>query len=163
MRRRLLHALPAALIALLSAGCATAQVATADALAGCWFFDRTAAAERLNLPWGIELRTDSVQGWPAIAQLPDVRRAVTLADRERTADFPFGYWRTFASDSIEIGYPAGGGLVLALTVQPPLADAAFAARLEGTARAVGDARPIDQPFDRPPQTDAVALTRATCP
>jgi hypothetical protein len=144
----------------LVAGCATAHVAPADALAGCWYFDRTATAERLNLPWGVELRTDSVQGWPAIQQLPDVRRAVTLLDGTRVEDFPFGYWRALRSDSVEIGYPAGGGLLLSLAVQPP--PPADVTALTGTARALGDARPPGQ-FDRPPEVDPVSLTRAMCP
>jgi hypothetical protein len=141
-------------------GCATAHVAPADTLAGCWYFDRTAAAERLNLPWGVELRTDSVQGWPAIQQLTNVRRAVTLIDATRVEDFPFGYWRALRSDSVEIGYPAGGGLLLSLAVQPP--PPALATALAGTARALGDARPPGQ-FDRPPEDDPVSLTRAMCP
>jgi hypothetical protein len=146
-------------ITLLAGGCATTDVAPATALAGCWYFDRTVAAEQLNLPWGVELRTDSVQGWPGIQQLPEVRRAVTLLDGTRVVDFPFGYWRALRADSIEIGYPAGGGLLLSLAVQPP--PPAEAAALAGTARALGDARPPGQTFD--PPADPVSLTRAGCP
>jgi hypothetical protein len=122
---------------------------------GCYYFERNAAAQALHLPWGVRLLPDTLEGWPAIQQQPGVRRAVTLVGHEQAAAYPFGYWRPLGRDSMEIGYPAGGGLVLHLAVEPM--------RLSGTAREVGDAV---APGARPPggsPAGVVSLIRAQCP
>jgi hypothetical protein len=135
-------------------GCVSVPTQAVEALAGCYYFERDIVADTLRLPWGVRLLPDSLEGWPAIQQLPDVRRAVTLVGPEQAASYPFGYWRPLAVDSLEIGYPAGGGLLLTLAVLPT--------HLTGTVRAVGDALPLGEP---PPArtTDPVSLMRARCP
>jgi hypothetical protein len=139
---------------LLSASaCMTATPRSPDRLVGCYYFERDVVADTLRLPWGIRLLADTLDGWPAIQQQPDVRRALTLVSREETAGYPFGYWRPLADDSVEIGYPAGGGLVLSLT--------ADTTHLRGTVRAVGDAVALGETLSR--ARDAVSLMRATCP
>jgi hypothetical protein len=146
--------LPPALSVLLATACvSTPDVAPADR-AGCYYFERDAAADALALPWGVRLLTDSLQGWPAIQQLPGVRQAETLVHYDARAGYPFGYWRPLAADSIEIGYPAGGGLLLRLH--------ADAARLAGTARPVGDVMPAPGAGAARTAT-AVSLVRASCP
>ncbi|HSJ26386.1 MAG TPA: hypothetical protein VK929_17025 [Longimicrobiales bacterium] len=166
MRRRIptLCLVAAALAVLTASGCASTAVSQADVLPGCYYFEQTDVARSLNLPWGVELLEDSLEGWPAISQLPDVRQAVTLVGPAERAGFPFGYWRTVAEDSVEIGYPAGGGLVLALAVQPPATAGGLPAGLAGTARAVGDAVPFgDTAASRQRAADPVSLMRARCP
>jgi hypothetical protein len=133
--------------------CATTPAPSADDLTGCYYFERGVAADTLHLPWGVQLLPDSLEGWPAIQQLPGVRRARTLVDAERTHSHPFGYWRPLEADSVEIGYPGGGGLVLVLGVGE--------VQLTGTARAVGDVvRPGGQPTRAQP---GITLARAACP
>ena len=135
-----------ALIALPS--CVSAPAAAPADPVGCWYFDRDDHASELNLPWGVRLLDDALADAPAHG---DARTARTLnADGE--ADFPFGFWAPLPGDSIVIGYPAGGGLVLRL--------AGGDTSMGGIARPVGDAitpgaeaRP-----DRP-----VRLSRAQCP
>jgi hypothetical protein len=105
--------------------------AAAQAIEGCWFFERDAATQALNLPWGVQLSADSLVGWPGLAHEPDVRVAVTLEGRSATANHPFGYWQTLGADTLRIGYPGMGGLVLYMARQ--------GRRLLGTARPVGDA------------------------
>jgi hypothetical protein len=140
-------------IILPASACVTMTPQTADPLAGCYYFERDVVADTLRLPWGIRLLADSLDGWPAMQQQPGVRRAVTLVGPEQVADFPFGYWRPLADDAVEIGYPAGGGLLLTLEVG--------ATHLTGSARAVGDALPLHGEVDRSAQR--VSLMRATCP
>lgn len=135
-----------------ASGCASTDDAPPADLAGCFYFERDAAADQLRLPWGVRLLDQPLEGWPAIQQLDGVRVAATLTG-EGDADHPFGYWRPLGEDSINIGYPAGGGLSLRLAVEP--------GRLTGTARPVGDALPLDGAGERPLR--AVSLMRARCP
>jgi hypothetical protein len=145
----------AATLCLSAWACATTPVPSSDELTGCYYFERGIAADTLHLPWGVQLLPDTLEGWPAIQQLPGVRRALTLVGPAQTAGHPFGYWRPLGADSVEIGYPAGGGLVLALVVE------AGAMQLTGTARAVGDAVRPGAPaaVARP----GITLGRAACP
>ncbi|HUE77535.1 MAG TPA: hypothetical protein VMM83_06295 [Longimicrobiales bacterium] len=143
--------------AMIAAACASGCASTGDDeppadLAGCYYFERDAAADQLRLPWGVRLLDRPLEGWPAIQQLVGVRVATTLT-ADGDVDHPFGYWRPMGQDSINIGYPAGGGLSLRLAVEP--------ARLAGTARPVGDALPLDGVANRPLRT--VSLTHARCP
>jgi hypothetical protein len=120
---------------------------------GCHYFVQDQAARDLQLPWGVRLHDDALTGWPAIQQRDGVRRATTLTGTGEV-DFPFGYWIRTAQDSIELGYPGGGGLLLELAV----ADTT----MRGTARAVGDATP--PPAAAPAETrHDVELVRARCP
>jgi hypothetical protein len=122
-------------------------------LAGCYYFVQDQVARQLDLPWGLRLIDRPLEGWPALQQREGVRRATTLTGREEV-DFPFGYWIRTAHDAVEIGYPAGGGLLLELRI----GDTA----LRGAARSVGDALP--PPAERPaPATHPVELTWARCP
>jgi hypothetical protein len=122
-------------------------------LAGCYYFVQDPVADRLQLPWGIRLLDRPLEGWPAIQQRDGVRQATTLTGADER-DFPFGYWIRTARDSVEIGYPAGGGLLLELAIGETA--------LRGTARPVGDALP--PPAARPePRSDPVELTWARCP
>jgi hypothetical protein len=120
---------------------------------GCYYFERDAAAERLQLPWGVQLLEDSISGWPALQELSGVRRAVTLLGHGRSASHPFGYWRLVGSDSVEIGYPAGGGLVLDLHAEN--------GRLTGSALPVGDAVAPGEAATR--TRGNVRLIHARCP
>jgi hypothetical protein len=120
---------------------------------GCYYFERDAAAERLRLPWGVQLLEDSISGWPALQELSGVRRAVTLLGHGRSASHPFGYWRLVGSDSVEIGYPAGGGLVLDLRAEN--------GRLTGSALPAGDAVAPGEAAAR--TRENVRLTHALCP
>jgi hypothetical protein len=151
MRRPRPAALLAAAIVLAPACATTPENGQADRT-GCWYFERDADAEALRLPWGVRLLPDSLTGWPALERLPGVRRATTLARPGEEAGHPFGYWRPLGGDTVEIGYPAGGGLLLRLDGD--------AAHLAGTATPVGDAM---APGAAPPQARPVTLTRARCP
>ncbi|HSJ06382.1 MAG TPA: hypothetical protein VK936_06760 [Longimicrobiales bacterium] len=152
-----LAALLGAVVLGLAPACATTPENGEADRTGCWYFERDAAAEALRLPWGVRLTPDSLTGWPALERLPGVRRATTLAGPGDEAGHPFGYWRPLAGDSrtpdsLEIGYPAGGGLVLRLHGGTD--------RVAGTASPVGDAV---APGAAAPQVRRVALTRARCP
>jgi hypothetical protein len=143
-----------ALLPLVLSACATTQPGGPPPLAGCWYFERDAAAERLQLPWGVRLLEDTLTGWPALQQRPGVRRALTLLRPGEEEPFPFGYWLPLGSDSVEIGYPAGGGLLLELAVS--------AERLSGGALELGDAQPPPAgPRVRP--RHPVSLAWAACP
>jgi len=155
MRPHVILTLAAA--ALTSAACAgNAAPPGGPELPGCYYAERNEAARVLGLPWGIELLTDSLTGWPAIQQLAGVRQARTLTPAG-PQDHPFGYWRPLAAgDSVELGYPGGGAVLLELAVS------ADGHTLDGTGRALGDARPIGAPR----QDTAVApviLRQARCP
>jgi hypothetical protein len=141
----------AAIIGLAPACATTPENGQADRT-GCWYFERDADAEALRLPWGVRLLPDSLTGWPALERLPGVRRATTLARPGEEAGHPFGYWRSLGGDTVEIGYPAGGGLLLQLEGDT--------AHLTGTATPVGDAV---APGAAPPRVRPVTLTRARCP
>lgn len=122
-------------------------------LAGCYYFVQDRTAEQLRLPWGVRLHDRPLEGWPAIQQRTGVHRASTLTGSDEV-DFPFGYWIRTAGDSVEIGYPGGGGLVLELAIDDT--------GLRGTARPVGDA--LEPPATRPERTShPVELTWAGCP
>jgi hypothetical protein len=142
--------IPALVLAAALAGCASSPDGADERLVGCWFFERDAAARELNLPWGVRLLGDSLAGWPTVDRARGTPRvAVTLRGRGRTADHPFGYWQATAEDSVRIGYPGTGGLLLALELEEQA--------MEGTARPVGDAGL------EPRATHPVRLTRARCP
>ncbi|NIP79118.1 MAG: hypothetical protein GWM90_07900 [Gemmatimonadetes bacterium] len=132
-------------------GCAsTPDALSAQELEGCFYFERYVVADgAIRLPWGVRLSREPLEGWP-MASRGDVRLAATLTV-DGDVDHPFGYWLP-SGDSVEIGYPAGGGLVLELEV----VDMA----LEGVVRPLGDARSLDAPE---PEPAAVRLTRARCP
>jgi hypothetical protein len=146
-------------LALVLAGCAAGpapdyaagdQPETVE-LAGCHYFVRDASAEQLRLPLGVFLQEEPLEGWPAIQQREGVRRAATLTPDGRQG-FPFGYWIRARPDSVEIGYPAGGALLLRLAVTD---------RLAGVARPVGDAVPLGGAPDT--TSYAVVLVRGQCP
>jgi hypothetical protein len=119
---------------------------------GCHFFVQDDVAEALGLPWGVRLLDQPLEGWPNLAGT-GARRATTLTGWDEM-DHPFAYWVRTAEDSIRIGYPAGGGLVLDLALE----NGAF----EGRARPVGDI--LEPPAalpDRP--THRVRMVWALCP
>lgn len=122
-------------------------------LTGCHYFVQDSVFHELRLPWGVRLLDQPLEGWPALQQREGVHRASTLTGADEVA-FPFGYWIRTAPDSLEIGYPAGGGLRLRLAVH----EGSFT----GLAQPVGDAMP---PPARPTTRadHPVALTRARCP
>lgn len=124
-------------------------------LAGCYRFQETAGSDALGLPWGVVLEDEPLgEGWPLMDRFEEVHRARTLASETRRADHPFGYWRPIPGDSIEIGYPAGGGVTL--TVAPT--EGGFA----GRGRGAGDAmRPGETPGPRPARP--VEAERTPCP
>jgi hypothetical protein len=115
MTRRTLLALAPAL-ASIAAACPPAGTTTAAAApAGCYQFERDAGARALGLPWGFVLEDEPLgAGWPLVSDRPGVRRARTATSPTARADQPFGYWAPLTGDSIEIGHPGGGGVVLTL-------------------------------------------------
>jgi hypothetical protein len=149
-RRALTRATAALVIA--ASGCVAHRNAGEPiALEGCHYFVQDDVAAALRLPWGVRLLDEPLEGWPAIQQREGVRRATTLTG-EGDRRFPFGYWIRTSPDSVEIGYPAGGGLVL---------DLAMDNGLSGVAREVGDALPMHG--DRRARSHVVELIRARCP
>ncbi|MEJ2504176.1 MAG: hypothetical protein P8177_12840 [Gemmatimonadota bacterium] len=143
--------LAAVALAAVTACASTGQVGD-DSLPGCYYFEQDDVHRSLRLPWGVRLAPEALDGWPALQQRDGVRVATTLTT-DGDADHPFGYWLPLASDSLEIGYPGGGGYTLRLAVEGQ--------RLEGTARPVGDVRAPGQ--ESLPAPSPVALTRALCP
>lgn len=123
------------------------------ALAGCYYFERNDTARNLRLPEGIRLTERPLEGWPAIMQRGAVKVALTLTG-QGPADYPFGYWLLEDDGSLEVGYPAGGAILLELV---PTRD-----RLEGTARAHGDTERFGQENETP-QEMTVRLDRGACP
>ncbi len=122
-------------------------------LIGCHYFGQDSVFHQLQLPWGIRLMDRPLEGWPAMQQREGVRRATTLTGVDEV-DVPFGYWILAAPDSLEIGYPAGGGLRLRLAIHE--------GRFSGVAEPVGDAMP--PPAARAMQAGhPVELTWARCP
>ena len=150
MSRRIIAA--AALVALSGASaCRTAPATTTSDPVGCWYFDRNEAAGALMLPWGIRLSEEELTGHAGLHARGEPRVAATLdVDGER--NHPFGYWLPIAGDSIEIGYPAGGGILLRV--------ARGDTSLSGIARELGDAMVPGAP---PRSAHDVRLTRAQCP
>lgn len=152
-RHVLLKLVPA--LVLLGAACASAPdraEAEPQSVHGCYYFMDSEADRAFRLPEGIRLTEEALTGWPAIMQRGNVRVAVTLTARG-TADHPFGYWLEEDDGALEIGYPAGGGMVL--DVDPE--DGA----LVGTARALGDTAPVGGAPDR--RSLPVRLERRACP
>ena len=145
MNRMIARLLPLGALAALA--CMTTPAADPASPIGCWYFARDAAAAAFNLPWGIRLDSAELTGWPTLDARGGGRAAVTLK-AEGPADHPFGYWRELDGDSIEVGYPAGGGIALRL--------ARGELEMSGSARDLGDVNPSAA---RP----AVRLTRAQCP
>lgn len=146
-------AIGALLPGLAAFACVSTPPAQAPAtLVGCWYFDRDAAATALNLPWGVRLSGEVLTGWPLVEARGAPHLAATLSP-EGEVDHPFGYWMHMPGDSIEIGYPGGGGLVLHL--------AAGEMAMTGNARAVGDVITLDS--QGPPPIRAIRVTRAQCP
>lgn len=132
----------------------TAALAQASP-AGCYRFGETAGSDALGLPWGVILEEEPLgEGWPLMDRFDSVRLARTLASEARRTDHPFGYWRPVPADSIEIGYPGGGGVTL--TVVPTESG------LSGRGRGGGDAmRPGETPG--PPPNHPVEARRVACP
>lgn len=165
-RSRGRRVVPGALLALAAvAGCAgspepegSAAGKAAD-LGGdwprCYYFERNEGARTLNLPWGIRLSRDTLgRGWLITAQREEVRAAETLTG-SGTQDHPFGYWwEVPGTDSLEIGYPGGGGIVLDVLW--------LDSRLEGTAMDAGD---VVQPgeFGTPRSKYEITAVWAQCP
>jgi hypothetical protein len=139
---------------LVISACASTPDPAPDDLAGCYYFEPGEAAQSLRLPWGVRLLADTVDGWPALEQRAGVRQAMTLVAPGEEAGHPFGYWLPLDGDSVEIGYPAGGGLLLTLAVGPT--------HLAGTVTPVGDALPPGAADPRP-RSEPVSLLRARCP
>jgi hypothetical protein len=134
---------------LVTACVGNSQVANDSDPVGCWYFERDAAATALALPWGVRLTGDAVTGWPIAER--GARVAATLTP-DGDAGHPFGYWLELPGDSLEIGYPAGGGITLRVARE--------AAALSGIARPVGD---VITPGAPPRSDHPVRLTRAACP
>ena len=145
-------ALVGAVLLLTGAGCASTSDSPAFELPGCYYFTQDDVFRELRLPWGIRLQDAPLEGWPAMTARGG-RKATTLTGTDEV-DHPFGYWLTEAPDSVEIGYPAGGGLVLELAVREDHG-------LEGTARPVGDV--IEPGADGEPAARPVHLLWARCP
>jgi hypothetical protein len=139
-------------VAVLAPACASTSESAAQSLSGCFFFERDDTARELRLPWGIRLTESALGDWPAMRDREDVRVATTLNETRET-DTPFGYWIP-QGDSVEVGYPGGGGMVLELEVTET--------HLVGTARPVGDVlTPGTEPGARPARP--VRLLHARCP
>lgn len=135
------------------AACPAPQDGVVAELPACFQFERNAGARALGLPWGFVLEDEALgSGWPLVADRPGVRRARTATSPTERADQPFGYWAP-AGDSVEIGYPGGGGVVLTLSPQGQ--------DLIGQGVAVGDAVPLGGAMGpRPPHP--VVARRVLC-
>ena len=140
-------------VAAVFAACASTGERQQGVAPGCYYFQQDAVAEDLNLPWGVHLKEGDLQGWPALERRGGAREAATLTPRGE-ADHPFAYWIAPAADSVEIGYPAGGGFVLKLTVDDDQ-------DLRGVAIPVGDMVNPNDPSPR--ERHPVTLTWARCP
>ncbi len=129
--------------------CASSPDGAAQELAGCYYFVQDETARELNLPWGVELTSDSLAS-PFLKGQENVRAAITLSDVERTADFPFGYWQPLTDQTLRLGYPGMGGFTVDLTVE--------GTELSGRIAGVGDVA-----TGAPMRSARVRLTRARCP
>lgn len=137
----------AALAAGLAATCSPEEQAVG--LAGCYQFERNEGARGLGLPWGVELVDEPLGSeWPGMSGRAGVRRARTATSPTERGDVPFGYWAPAGTDSLEIGYPGGGGMVLTLGVSGP--------DLIGGGRGVGDAIPLGGSLGPRPPLPVVA-------
>lgn len=138
-------------------GCAAVLGSGPDpgTLAGCYRFERNPGAEELRLPWGLLVRAEPLEeGWPLMERFDDVYAALTLESASRWIDHPFGYWRPVEGDSLQVGHPGGGGIVLVLA---PREDGGLA----GRGRDAGDAvRPGEDPGQR--TSRAVRLDVVEC-
>jgi hypothetical protein len=134
--------------------CPKQAAQAAASLVGCYQFEHDAGAKALGLPWGVVLEDAALgPGWPLVSDRPGVRRATTALSATDRADHPFGYWAPAQGDSIEIGHPGGGALVLTLT--PSGQD------LIGRGVAAGDAvRPGEAMGPRP--SSPVVARRVLC-
>lgn len=144
-----------------TAACATTpEPIGTEALIGCWYFEQGSAPPGLRLPWGVRLAEGPLEGWPALQARGDVRVAETLT-AAAPRDFPIGYWRTTAEgDSLEMGYPAGGGLLVSVAV-PRGGEEAPA--LDGAVAPVGDAVEPGGRASSGSGPHRVRLTSARCP
>lgn len=129
--------------------CASSPDGAAQELAGCYYFEQDETARELNLPWGVQLTTDSLDS-PFLEGQENVRAAITLADGERTADFPFGYWQPLTEETLRLGHPGMGGFTVDLTIDGD----ALSGRLAGEG---------DVATGAPMRSFPVRLTRARCP
>lgn len=130
------------------------MVQSASSPVGCYQFERGPGARALGLPWGVELEDVPLgPGWPLTTGIEGVRRALTETSPTERADHPFGYWRGIAADSVEIGHPGGGGVVLTLAREGQ--------DLIGRGVAAGDAVSLGGPLGpRPPEP--VVARRVLC-
>jgi hypothetical protein len=136
------------------AACASGASSQASELAGCYQLERNAGARALGLPWGFVLEDEELgAGWPLVSERAGVQRARTATSPTGRADVPFGYWASAAGDSVEIGYPGGGGVVLTL--------ASTGQDLIGQGVAVGDAVPLGGAMG-PRAPVAVTARRVLC-
>jgi hypothetical protein len=125
----------AALLVLALDGCASGASSEPNDLVGCYQFERNQGARAFALPWGVVLEQEPLgPGWPIMADRPGVRRALTATSPTARAEHPYAYWAPAQGDSIEIGHPGGGGVVL--TLAPSGQD------LIGQGVAVGDVVPL---------------------
>lgn len=134
--KRELAAVAAAVSLGLGTSCPQQPLAqAASGLVGCYQFERDAGARALGLPWGVELQEAGLgPGWPLLSDRAGVRRAATATSATAREDHPFAYWAPATGDSIEVGHPGGGGIVLTL--------AAIGADLIGGGVPAGDAVPL---------------------
>lgn len=137
------------ILVLTASACVSTPNGDAQDLAGCYYFEQDATAQRLGMPWGVQLTADSLTDWAPLDQQPDTYFAVTLLGPERTRDFPFGYWQKRGADSVRIGYPSLGAWSLDLAWEE--------GRLVGTAQEVGDAGLAER------RSYPVQLQHARCP
>lgn len=135
--------------AVILAACASAPgSAPLREVPGCYYFVQDQDARALRLPWGVRLRGHALTGWAGSRSRGEPYGASTLT-AEGEQDHPFGYWLETPADSIEVGHPGGGGMVLMLARE--------GTALTGTARPVGDAGL------EPARVRPVRLTWARCP
>lgn len=124
-----------------------------EALSGCYRFEQPAGDRKLDLPWGLELLDEPLEGWPG---LPEAFRARSWLTSVEPADHPFAYWMPVEGDSIRTGHPGGGGFDVVLTGPDDEGD------LSGHGRPVGDAL---SPGDTGESPDSARVTarRVACP
>lgn len=131
-------------------------------LAGCYrlelFPDATgpeAEARRAawNIPSGLGLSTEPLEGWPSMQQrYGEVFAARSYDETGAALNHPFNYWRV-AGDSIVAGHPGAlAGLQLTLVRE--------GSELRGWVRAFTDVRVGDEPGA---DTASVAAVRIECP
>ena len=138
---------------LTATACASSPNGAAQGLPGCYFFEPGETTETFRTATGVRLTDQPLEGWPGIMRRGNVKVAVTLR-REGEADYPFGYWLQESADSVEIGYPSGGVVVLKLVRE---GDA-----LKGTGYAQGDTWSYGEEPAGPTQFP-VRLERGDCP